>query len=132
MKLKDDIFKAFDTPASYQNYEFQKIQTLDSVQALRYGFFRKSDFKKEKIKKIIISLNPSLKNINSSDPLIIAIKSLTKSFIGELIEFSKQLVYEFEGDFDWKEALISKKFIYYALKLNLFKHKQLRLCKNFI
>ena len=132
MKFKDDIINAFDKPASYQRYEFQKIQALDSFQALRYGFFRKSDFKKEKIKKIIINLNPSLKNINSADPLIIAIKSLTKSFIGELIEFSKQLVYEFEEKFDWRQALISKKFIYYALKLNFFKHKYLRVSKNLV
>lgn len=98
-----------EKPIIYQKYEFQKVQALDDNQALRYGFFRKSDFKKEKIKKIVINFNPFLKNINSSDPLIIAIKSLTKSFIGELIEFSKQLMSEFEENVDWKEAPLSKK-----------------------
>jgi len=82
--------------------------------------------KKEKIKKIVINFNPFLKNINSSDPLIIAIKSLTKSFIGELIEFSKQLMSEFEENVDWKEAPLSKKMIKYASKLNLLRIKNYR------
>ena len=75
-----------------QKYEYQKMQVLDSSQSFRYGFYRKSDFKKEKIKKIIVHFNSFLKNINSSDPLIIAIKSLTKSFIGEVIELVKQFL----------------------------------------
>jgi len=115
-----------EKPIIYQKYEFQKVQALDDNQALRYGFFRKSDFKKEKIKKIVINFNPFLKNINSSDPLIIAIKSLTKSFIGELIEFSKQLMSEFEENVDWKEAPLSKKMIKYASKLNLLRIKNYR------
>lgn len=80
-----------------QKYEYQKMQVLDSSQSFRYGLYRKSDFKKEKIKKILVNFNSFLKNINSSDPLIIAIKSLTKSFVGELIELSKQLMHEFEN-----------------------------------
>jgi len=115
-----------EKPIIYQKYEFQKVQALDDNQALRYGFFRKSDFKKEKIKKIVINFNPFLKNINSSDPLIIAIKSLTKSFIGELIEFSKQLMSEFEENVDWKEAPLSEKMIKYASKLNLLRIKNYR------
>ena len=125
MRINDDVVKSSEKTARSQHYEYQKIQNLDSFQAVRYGFYRKSDFKKEKIKKIIINSIPSLKNINSADPLIIAIKSLTKSFIGELIELSKQLLYELEEDFDWKDALISKKIIFYALKFNSFKLKYL-------
>jgi len=125
MRIKDDIVKFSEKTTKSQQYEYQKIQNLDNSQALRYGFYRKSDFKKEKIKKIIINSIPSLKNINSADPLIIAIKSLTKSFVGELIELSKQLLHELEKDFDWKDALISKKIIFYALKFNSFKLKYL-------
>jgi len=65
-----------------QKYEYQKMQVLDSSQSFRYGLYRKSDFKKEKIKKILVNFNSFLKNINSSDPLIIDIKILTKIFVG--------------------------------------------------
>lgn len=96
------------------------MQVLDSSQSFRYGFYRKSDFKKEKIKKIIVHFNSFLKNINSSDPLIIAIKSLTKSFIGEVIELVKQFLHELEESVDWKESQVSKKIIKHALRLSFF------------
>ena len=99
-----------------QKYEYQKMQVLDSSQSFRYGLYRKSDFKKEKIKKILVNFNSFLKNINSSDPLIIAIKSLTKSFVGELIELSKQLMHEFEETVDWKESSLSKRSIKFAFR----------------
>lgn len=116
---------------NYQKYEFQKIQNFDNIQAIRYGFYKKGDLKKEKIKKIIVTLNPYLKNINSSDPLIIAIKSLTKNFIGELVEFSKQLMFEFDENLEWNETPITKKILKYALKLSFFNHKQYTSIKNF-
>ena len=72
---------------NYQKYEFQKIQSFDNMQAIRYGFYKKGDFKKEKIKKIIVTLNPYLKNINSSDPLKIAIKSLPKTSLANWWNF---------------------------------------------
>jgi len=102
-----------------QKYEYQKMQVLDSSQSFRYGLYRKSDFKKEKIKKILVNFNSFLKNINSSDPLIIAIKSLTKSFVGELIELSKQLMHEFEETVHWKESVLSKKSIKFAFRLGI-------------
>lgn len=102
-----------------QKYEYQKMQVLDSSQSFRYGLYRKSDFKKEKIKKILVNFNSFLKNINSSDPLVIAIKSLTKSFVGELIELSKQLMHEFEETVDWKESSLSKKSIKFAFRLDI-------------
>lgn len=102
-----------------QKYEYQKMQVLDSSQSFRYGLYRKSDFKKEKIKKILVNFNSFLKNINSSDPLVIAIKSLTKSFVGELIELSKQFMHEFEETVDWKESSLSKKSIKFAFRLDI-------------
>jgi len=114
-----------EKPIIDQKYEFQKGQALDKHQLDRYEkFFKKS--KTEKIRKIVINFNPFLKNIKPLDPLIIAIKSLTKSFIGELIEFSKQLMNEFEENVDWKKAPLSKKMIKYASKLNLLRIKNCR------
>jgi len=43
-----------------------------------------------------------------------------------LIEFSKQLMSEFEENVDWKEAPLSKKMIKYASKLNLLRIKNYR------
>jgi len=84
----------------------------------------------KKIKKIVINFNPYLKNIISSDPLIIAIKSLTKSFVSELIEFSKQIMSEFERDINWNQTSISKKIIKFAIKLYYTGNKDLRSKKN--
>lgn len=125
-RRKEKFSNSLEKPINYQTYEFQKIQALDNFQAVRYGFYRKSDFKKEKIKKIVIHFNPFLKNINSSDPIIIAIKSLTKSLIGELIEFSKHLMHELEEDVEWTEIPVTKKILKYALKLSFFKWNHLR------
>jgi hypothetical protein len=125
--IKEDQTIFPEKPLKYQKYEYQKIQMLDTFQAVRYGFYRKSDFKKEKIKKIIVNLNPFLKNINSSDPLVIAIKSLTKNFIGELVEFSKQLMFEIEENVEWKETPISKKILKRALKLSFFNYKHVHI-----
>ena len=112
-------FASQKKPFKNQKYEYQKMQVLDSSQSFRYGLYRKSDFKKEKIKKILVNFNSFLKNINSSDPLIIAIKSLTKSFVGELIELSKQLMHEFEETVDWKESSLSKKIIKFAFRFDM-------------
>jgi hypothetical protein len=120
------ILNLSEKPINYQNYVFQEIQALDNFQAVRYEFYRKIDFKKEKIKKIVIHFNPFLKNINSKYPINIAIKSLTKSLVGELIEFSKHLIYELEEDVEWTETPASKKILKCALKLSFFKWKQFR------
>ena len=121
MRTKKIFSPLLNRPINYQKYEFEKIQSMDNAQAYRYGFYKKSDFKKEKIKKIVVNFNPFLKNINSSDPLIIAIKSLTKSLIGELIEFSRHLIYEFEENLNWMETPVSNKIINYSLKYSFFK-----------
>mmetsp|Transcript_4797 Transcript_4797/g.11548 ORF Transcript_4797/g.11548 Transcript_4797/m.11548 type:complete len:133 (+) Transcript_4797:900-1298(+) len=102
--------------SSLQLLEYRKIQVFSKIQALRYGYFRRSDLKKEKIKKIVSNINPFLKNINSSDPLIISIKGLTKFFVGEMIEICKQLMYEKKDSEEWVENPIQT-----SLALNCIK-----------
>jgi len=86
-----------------QKTEFKKIKNFSKIQIIRYGFFRQSDLKKEKVKKIVIGINPFLKNISSSDPLFISMKGLAKLFIGELIEISKQIMFEKSDTVEWFE-----------------------------
>ncbi len=89
--------------STLQVLEYRKIQIFSKLQALRYGYFRRSDLKKEKVRKIISNINPFLKNINSSDPLVISIKGLAKFFIGEVIEISKQIMYEKKKSVEWTQ-----------------------------
>mmetsp|Transcript_31673 Transcript_31673/g.71236 ORF Transcript_31673/g.71236 Transcript_31673/m.71236 type:complete len:138 (-) Transcript_31673:1238-1651(-) len=89
-----------------KNKDFEKINKLNSFQLIRYGYYRRSDLKKEKIKKIISQSNFVLKNITSVDPLIIAIKGLAKIYIGEKIEKSKQLMFEYEDTSHWTNSSV--------------------------
>lgn len=90
-----------------QNMEYEKIQNFNKNQIFRYGYYRRADFKKDKIKKIISIFNPFLKNINSIDPFFITVKGLTKLFIGELIEYSKQVMYENSDSTNCLKKIIS-------------------------
>mmetsp|Transcript_48814 Transcript_48814/g.97733 ORF Transcript_48814/g.97733 Transcript_48814/m.97733 type:complete len:133 (-) Transcript_48814:174-572(-) len=96
--------------SNIQTLEYRKIQAFSKLQALRYGFFRRSDLKKEKVKKIISNINPFLKNVNSSDPLIISIKGLAKFFIGELTETTKQIMFEQRQSVEWTESPLKISF----------------------
>jgi hypothetical protein len=95
-----------------RNSEYSKIQLFTKIQMIRYGYYRRSDLKKDKIKKIICNFNPFLKNINSSDPLIISLKGLMKLFIGEIIEISKQIMFEKKDNVQWLDNAIQPKHIF--------------------
>nr|UXY87647.1 transcription initiation factor IID SU beta [Cryptomonas curvata] len=98
-----------------ENSEYSKIQLFTKTQMIRYGYYRRSDLKKDKIKKIICNFNPFLKNINSSDPLIITIKGLMKLFIGEIIEISKQIMFEKKDNVQWLDNAIQPKHIFESI-----------------
>jgi len=104
-KVKPVIYKS-------QSSEYIKMQMFTKIQMIRYGYYRRSDLKKDKVKKIIYSFNSFLKNINSSDPLVVSIKSLTKLFIGEIIDISKQLMFEIRDSLKWIDNPINLKHIY--------------------
>jgi len=96
--------------------EYRKIKSFSKTQVVRYGFYRQSDLKKEKVKKIISTINPFLKNINSSDPLFISMKGLAKLFIGELIEISKQIMFEKNDTVEWFENPLHCLHLFNGLK----------------
>ena len=98
-----------------ENSEYSKIQMFTKIQMIRYGYFRRSDLKKDKIKKIICNFNPFLKNINSSDPLIITLKGLMKLLIGEIIEISKQIMFEKKDNVQWLDNAIQPKHIHESI-----------------
>jgi hypothetical protein len=104
-----------------ENSEYAKIQLFTKIQMIRYGYYRRSDLKKDKIKKIICNFNPFLKNINSSDPLIVSLKGLVKLFIGEIIEVSKQIMYEKKDNVQWLDNAIQPKHIYESIYRQFFK-----------
>nr|UXY87157.1 transcription initiation factor IID SU beta [Cryptomonas sp.] len=103
----------------YENSEFAKIQLFTNIQMIRYGYYRRSDLKKDKVKKILSSFNPFFKNINSSDPIIISLKGLIKIFIGELVETSRQIMYERKDNVQWLDNAIQSKHIFESLDINL-------------
>jgi len=104
-KIKQSIYKN-------QSSEYIKMQMFTKIQMIRYGYYRRSDLKKDKVKKIIYSFNSFLKNINSSDPLVVSMKSLTKLFIGEIIDISKQVMFEVRDSLKWIDNPINLKHIY--------------------
>jgi len=105
-----------------QQLEYKKIKSFSKIQIVRYGFYRQSDLKKEKVKKVIANINPFLKNINSSDPLFISMKGLAKLFIGELIEISKQIMFEKNDTVEWFENPLHCSHLFDGLKRYLLKN----------
>mmetsp|Transcript_65879 Transcript_65879/g.157191 ORF Transcript_65879/g.157191 Transcript_65879/m.157191 type:complete len:130 (+) Transcript_65879:1216-1605(+) len=101
--LKNKLLKLNrkNTISAEQFSVYKNTQSFTKLHAIRYGFHRRSDLKKEKIKKIIGNANPFLVNINSSDPLIISIKGITKFFIGEIIEISKEIMHKKNDTVEW-------------------------------
>ena len=101
---------------SGQKTEFEKIKTFSNAQISRYGFFRRADLKKEKIKKILVQICPNLKNINSSDTLVISIKGLVKLFIGKLVEKSKKRMLASNDSVDWSENPIQIEHLFQIMR----------------
>lgn len=70
--------------AAIRQFEFDQVGRFGPNQLKRYENFRRSDLKKEKVRKVCMALNPSLGKVQ--DPFIIAVKGLAKVFVGDVIE----------------------------------------------
>lgn len=70
--------------AAMRKFEFEQVERLSPAQLRRYEQFRRSDLKNQKIKKVLVNLNPMLQK--ASEPYIIAVKGLTKLFVGDVVE----------------------------------------------
>lgn len=60
---------------------------MTDEQLIRFDFYMKSHFKKNKIKEIIInSLQPKFQDTIITDEMAIVVASLAKLYVGELVE----------------------------------------------
>ncbi|KAA8495384.1 Transcription initiation factor TFIID subunit 11 [Porphyridium purpureum] len=66
--------------------EFELVEKLSDEQMQRYEAMRRSDLKKEKIKKLLIAINPAFGTMAPKDPYVLAIKGLGKVFVGDVVE----------------------------------------------
>lgn len=67
-----------------RKHEYEQVAKFGAVQLQRYEQYRRSDLKKEKIKKVLTAINPLL--AKSSDQFLIAVKGLAKVFVGDIVE----------------------------------------------
>lgn len=67
-----------------RQFEFDQVGRFGPSQLKRYEHFRRSDLKKDKVRKVCMALNPSLGKVQ--DPFIIALKGLAKVFVGDVVE----------------------------------------------
>ena len=70
--------------ASFARYEHGEVAKLTAIQQRRYEQYRRSDLKNPKVKKVLVSYNPTLQK--ASDLYIIAVKGLAKLFVGDVVE----------------------------------------------
>ncbi|KAJ8908144.1 hypothetical protein NDN08_008238 [Rhodosorus marinus] len=85
--VPDDYYddKEFDLQRLME-MQSRQVSQLGPEQMNRYEFYRKSDLKQHKIKKLLTSRNLIPVTIPPSDPFIIAVKGLAKVFVGEIVE----------------------------------------------
>lgn len=84
---KSDDGEGDDDPedlASLNAYEYSRVQQYDEEALRRYEQYRRSDLKTAKIKKLLVTLNPSMQK--ASEQYIIAVKGLAKMFVGDVTE----------------------------------------------
>jgi transcription initiation factor TFIID subunit 11 len=75
--------------AAMRQHEHEQVARFGPTQLQRYEQYRRSDLKKEKIKKVLTAINPIL--AKSSDPFLIAVKGLAKVFVGDVVETALEI-----------------------------------------
>jgi len=78
--------------------ESNHVSKLTDEQMKRYEFYRRSDLRKEKVKKLLSSYNFIPPATSPSDSFIIAVKGLAKVFVGEVVENALEVQEQ------WKES----------------------------
>uniref|UniRef100_A0A7S1XG47 Transcription initiation factor TFIID subunit 11 n=1 Tax=Compsopogon caeruleus TaxID=31354 RepID=A0A7S1XG47_9RHOD len=81
-----------------QKHEYEVVNTFSEAQMRRYESYKRSDLKKEKMKKILMAINPAFGTTAPSDPVMIAIKGLAKLFVGEVVEAALEVMRERDQD----------------------------------
>jgi transcription initiation factor TFIID subunit 11 len=81
----DEEEEDFDVNAM-RRHEYEQVARFGPNQLRRYEQYRRSDLKKDKFKRVLTAINPVFGKIASSDPFLIAVKGLTKLFVGDVVE----------------------------------------------
>lgn len=75
--------------AAMRNHEYEQVARFGPAQLRRYESYRRSDLKKEKIRRVLAAINPILGR--TTDQFLIAIKGLAKVFVGDVVEASLEV-----------------------------------------
>jgi len=78
------------------------VATFTADEMRRYEAYRRSDLKKERVKKVLTGISPVFDKMAPSDAYIIAVKGLAKLFVGDVVETAATVAAEWgdrkEGD----------------------------------
>jgi len=79
-----------------------QVATFTADEMRRYEAYRRSDLKKERVKKVLTGISPVFDKMAPSDAYIIAVKGLAKLFVGDVVETAATVAAEWgdrkEGD----------------------------------
>lgn len=91
----DDEGRPLDL-AAIRDFEYQQVAKLTPVQLRRYEQYRRSDLTNQKVKKVLVQLNPILQK--ASEQYVIAVKGLAKLFVGDVVETAIQVRKQYGDD----------------------------------
>lgn len=81
--------------AAIRQFEYEAVSRFGQKTLRRYESYRRSDLKKDKVKKVCQSINPALAKV--TDQYLIALKGLAKVFVGDVVETAIEVKEQF-GD----------------------------------
>lgn len=74
-----------------------QVATFTADEMRRYEAYRRSDLKKERVKKVLSGISPVFDKMAPSDAYVIAVKGLAKLFVGDVVETAATVAAEW-GD----------------------------------
>eukprot|EP00871_Galdieria_phlegrea_P004477 jgi/Galph1/502/GphlegSOOS_G5199.1 len=91
---QDDENSAVEEDEQVQRWkqrEREIFQSLNEEDQERYEYYRQGDLDKNKVKKLVSTVNPSLSMLQPDNPFIIGVKGLGKLYAGELVELAVEI-----------------------------------------
>lgn len=83
--------------AAIQSHVSAQVATFTADEMRRYEAYRRSDLKKERVKKVLSGISPVFDKMAPSDAYVIAVKGLAKLFVGDVVETAATVAAEW-GD----------------------------------
>ncbi|EME28714.1 transcription initiation factor TFIID subunit D9 isoform 1 [Galdieria sulphuraria] len=72
----------------WKQREREIFSNLNEDDQERFEYYRQGDLDKNKVKKLVSTVNPALSMMQPDNPFIIAVKGLGKLYAGELVEMA--------------------------------------------